>query len=113
MANQKLIYNFTGQSEEFVSLFLPSALTLIAGTAIYLSVARTHTSGQYAVALDSLTPVIVDGFTDSLNAKCEIGWSAFGLKDEPHTIVITTKGQSPQAAADGGTASTFELDGIM
>jgi len=90
-----------------------SALILDTGTAIYLSVAQTDTSGQYAVALDNLAPVVVDGFTDSSAAKCEIGWSAFGLKDQPHTIVITTMGQSPQAAEDGRDATTFELDGIM
>ena len=78
-----------------------------------MSSAQSDASGQYSVAIDNSAPVAVDGFADSPNAKCTFGWSAFGLKDTDHTIIVTTLGQSPKASANGKQATAFELDGFV
>jgi hypothetical protein len=78
-----------------------------------MSATQSDTSGQYIVTVDNSAPVVVDGYTDSHAPTCGFGWSAFGLQDADHTVVVTTLGQSPRASANGAVAPTFELDGFV
>jgi len=81
------------------------------GSAVYMSTAQSDKSGKYSVTVDNVSPVVIDGFSNSTNASCGFGWSTAGLQDILHTVVVTTLGQSSAANADG--ASNFELDGFV
>lgn len=78
-----------------------------------MSTAQSDTSGQYSVAVDSQNQVIIDGFTKSQNASCGFSWSASGLQNALHTVVVTTMGQSASAGSGSNGASNFELDGFV
>lgn len=93
VANQMLTFKFTG-------------------TAVFMSTAQTDTSGKYSVTLDNQTAVAIDCFQKSQNPSCEFGWSAVEVQNSLHTVVVTTMGQSSEAAS-GVDASNFELDGFV
>jgi hypothetical protein len=78
-----------------------------------MSTAMSSTAGLYTVTIDNSAPVIVDAFTDSNNPTCQFGWSAFGLRNIDHTVVITTSGPSPKMSTNTGETPTFELDGFV
>jgi hypothetical protein len=66
-------------------------------------IAQSSSAGQFSVSLDysSESDVTVDGF--SATSQCAYGWSAFGLADITHTVVVTTL----------DVAMTFELDHFL
>jgi hypothetical protein len=70
-------------------------------------------SGLFTVVIDNSAPVVVDAFTTSNNPTCEFGWSAFGLRNIDHTVVVTTGGASPKMSANTAVTPTFELDGFV
>ena len=88
-------------------------MILATGTAVYMSNAQSDKSGQYSVAVDNQSPVMVDAFSPSQTPSCGIGWSASELQNALHTVVVTTLGQSSSASASGNEASNFELDGFV
>ena len=76
-----------------------------------MSTVQSNQSGQYSVSIDQQsTTTVIDGFSNSQNVMCGFGWTAAGLQDALHTVVVTTLGQS-SASSDG--ASNFELDGFV
>jgi len=80
-----------------------------------MNTARTDASGRYSVAVDNQSPYTVDGFQNSQStaATCGFGWSTTDLQNTQHTVIVTTLGQSADPAANGKSASTFELDGFV
>jgi len=83
------------------------------GTAVYMNTSRSANTGVVSISIDNSTPIQVDTYANTATAKCGVSWSSPPLPNGPHTVVITSMGQSQQAAADGHTgASTFELDGF-
>lgn len=70
----------------------------------------------------------VDNYANTQTAQCGVMWHSPPLPNGPHAVsefhiamqrltfghdqVVITTGQSQAAAADGHTASTFELDGF-
>jgi len=77
-----------------------------------MSTAQSNTSGQYSVAVDNQNQTVIDGFTNSKSASCGFSWSASGLQNALHTVVVTTMGQSASAGSGNGV-SNFELDGFV
>jgi hypothetical protein len=90
-ANEKLTFNFTGR-------------------AVFMSTTQSMTSGQYSVKIDDTPPVLIDGFADAQTKSCDVAWSAFGLQDKGHTIIVTTLGQSQKASMNNQQATAFELN---
>jgi len=82
------------------------------GTAVFMHTIQSDLSGKYAVVIDGQTPVGIDGFTNTQSASCGFGWSAFGLENALHVVIVTTLGQS-NLAGSGSGASNFELDGFV
>jgi hypothetical protein len=78
-----------------------------------MSTAMSSIAGLYTVVLDNSAPVVVDAFTNSSNPTCEFSWSAFGLLNMDHTVVVTTGGPSPKMSMNTNAAPTFELDGFV
>jgi hypothetical protein len=75
-----------------------------------VSTTQSDKSGKYSITLDNYAPITIDAFTPLQQPTCGIGWSAAGLQDALHTLVITTEGQSALTSTD--KASNFELDGV-
>jgi hypothetical protein len=75
-----------------------------------VSTTQSDKSGKYSIAIDNSAPITVDAFNPSQQPTCGFGWSAAGLQDALHSIVITTEGQSALTSTD--KASNFELDGV-
>jgi len=68
-----------------------------------------ETSGTCSVAIDNVAPVSIDGF--SPHPVCLIAWSAFGLGNGKHTVVVTNLGQSAMASSEGqDNATLYQLD---
>lgn len=82
------------------------------GAAVYLSAAKTNTSGGYTVALDGQSATAIDGYTPGKDPTCGFSWSATSLPNTAHSVTINVTGQSAQAASDGASATTFEFQGF-
>jgi hypothetical protein len=87
-------------------------MQLQTGTAVYMWTSLNQNSGTCSVAIDNVTPVSIDGY--SPNPICVIAWSAYGLTNGSHTVIVTNLGQSQKATSAGQyNATIYEADGFM
>jgi len=84
------------------------------GTGVYMWTSLAENSGTCSVSLDNSAPVSIDGFVNTTNPVCIIAWSAFGLANGQHSVVVTNLGQSEKASNSGKyNATIYESDGFI
>jgi hypothetical protein len=83
------------------------------GTAVYMFTSLSQNSGTCAVSIDNATPVSIDGYINSSYPQCVVAWSAYGLNNGSHNVIVANLGQSQKATNAGqNNATVYESDGF-
>lgn len=78
-----------------------------------MNTAIGQSAGVFDASIDGASTA-VDSFTPSGDGDCATTWSATNLQDQLHTVIVTFKGASAQAATSQGAGQAqFELTNFM